>query len=238
MERTLLKIENLNVFYDELQALVDVSLEMHNRDLLVIVGSNGAGKTTLLRTISGLHRSHSGKIFSLGDSIEREKTDQICMRGIIQVPEGRKLFPRMTVRENLEMGAYLREARREGEEPFEEVFRLFPILKTRDKQLAGTLSGGEQQMLAIGRALMAGPKLLMLDEPTLGLSPKIASEIYGILLQLHAKGISLLLVSQDVLQALKISSRAYVMENGSIVMEGDGSTLLGNPKVKEAYLGV
>jgi len=158
------------------------------------------------------------------------------MRGIIQVPEGRKLFPRMTVRENLEMGAYLQEAK--GEEPFEEVFHLFPILRARTRQLAGTLSGGEQQMLAIGRALMARPKLLMLDEPTLGLSPRIASEIYLILQELHERGMSLLLVSQDVLQALKIASRAYVIENGSIIMEGEGRELLGNPKVKEAYLGI
>jgi len=234
----LLRIEKLNVFYDELQALIDVSIEMHDGDLLVIIGSNGAGKTTLLRAISGLHRPQSGKIFSRQDAIERKTTDQICMKGIIQVPEGRKLFPRMTVRENLEMGAYLQETRGEREEPFEEVFHLFPILRTRARQLAGTLSGGEQQMLAIGRALMAKPRLLMLDEPTLGLSPRIASEIYIILQALRKRGMSLLLVSQDVFQALKIASRAYVIENGSIVMEGEGRALLGNPKVKEAYLGV
>lgn len=237
MEQTLLRIERLNVFYDELQALIEVSIEMNDEDLLVIIGSNGAGKTTLLRAISGLHRPRSGKIYFHGDTVERKPTDQICMLGMIQVPEGRKLFPKMTVRENLEMGAYLQGAKREGE-PFEEVFGLFPILKTRARQLAGTLSGGEQQMLAIGRALMAGPKLLMLDEPTLGLSPKIASEIYIILQELHKRGMSLLLVSQDVLQALKIASRAYVIENGSIVMEGKGRELLGNPKVKEAYLGI
>ena len=237
MEQTLLRIERLNVFYGELQALIEVSIEMSDEDLLVIIGSNGAGKTTLLRAISGLHRPRSGKIYFHGDAVERKATDQICMMGMIQVPEGRKLFPKMTVRENLEMGAYLQGVKREGE-PFEEVFGLFPILKTRAKQLAGTLSGGEQQMLAIGRALMAGPKLLMLDEPTLGLSPKIASEIYVILQELHKSGMSLLLVSQDVLQALKIASRAYVIENGSIVMEGKGRELLGNPKVKEAYLGI
>jgi len=237
LEQTLLRIERLNVFYDELQALIEVSIEMNDEDLLVIIGSNGAGKTTLLRAISGLHRPRSGKIYFHGDTVERKPTDQICMLGMIQVPEGRKLFPKMTVRENLEMGAYLQGAKREGE-PFEEVFGLFPILKTRARQLAGTLSGGEQQMLAIGRALMAGPKLLMLDEPTLGLSPKIASEIYIILQELHKRGMSLLLVSQDVLQALKIASRAYVIENGSIVMEGKGRELLGNPKVKEAYLGI
>jgi branched-chain amino acid transport system ATP-binding protein len=232
----LLRIEKLNVFYDELQALIDVSIEMHDQELLVIIGSNGAGKTTLLRAISGLHRPRSGKVFSLGEGIESKATDQICMRGIIHVPEGRKLFPRMTVRENLEMGAYLQEAK--GEEPFDELFHLFPILRTRARQLAGTLSGGEQQMLAIGRALMAGPKLLMLDEPTLGLSPRFASEIYVILQKLHKRGMSLLLVSQDVLQALKIAGRAYVIENGRIVMEGKGSELLGSPKVKEAYLGI
>ena len=233
----LLRVEKLNVFYDELQALIDVSIQMHDQDLLVIIGSNGAGKTTLLRSISGLHRPHSGEIFFLGDSIEKRGTDQICLRGIIQVPEGRKLFPRMTVRENLEMGAYLQDAKR-GRETFEEVFHLFPILRSRARQMAGTLSGGEQQMLAVGRALMAKPKLLMLDEPTLGLSPKVASEIYVILQKLHKGGMPLLLVSQDVLQALKIATRAFVIENGSIVMEGEGRTVLEDPRVKEAYLGI
>jgi branched-chain amino acid transport system ATP-binding protein len=234
----MLRTERLNVFYDELQALVEVSIEVHEGELLTIIGSNGAGKTTLLRTISGLNRPREGRVYFQKAPIEEESTDKICRRGIIQVPEGRKLFPQMTVLENLEMGAYLPEAMRKAKETLQEVMKFFPVIQERRKQLVGTLSGGEQQMLAIGRALMARPKLLMLDEPTLGLSPKIASEIYSILDQLHGKGMSLLLVSQDVLQALRIANRAYVMENGSVIMEGPGQEILGNPKVKEAYLGI
>ncbi len=234
----MLRTEWLSVFYDEVQALIDISIEVHPRDHLAIIGSNGAGKTTLLRSISGLLRPQKGRIFFQEEPIESEPVNSICRRGIVQVPEGRKLFPQMTVYENLEMGAYLPEAKVKFEEKLKGVFQFFPILKDRKKQFAGTLSGGEQQMLAIGRALMAGPRLLMLDEPTLGLSPKIASEIYAILKRLHEEGISLLLVSQDVIQALKISNRAYVMENGRIVMEGPSQEILKNPKVKEAYLGI
>jgi branched-chain amino acid transport system ATP-binding protein len=234
----MLRTERLNVFYDELQALVEISIEVCEGELLAIIGSNGAGKTTLLRTISGLNRPREGRVFFQKVPIEDEPTDKICWRGIIQVPEGRKLFPQMTVLENLEMGAYLPEAKKESQPTLQEVMTFFPVLRERKKQLAGTLSGGEQQMLAIGRALMARPKLLMLDEPTLGLSPKIASEIYAILEQLHRKGMSLLLVSQDVLQALKIADRAYVLENGRVIMEGPGQEILRNPKVKEAYLGI
>jgi branched-chain amino acid transport system ATP-binding protein len=234
----MLKTDNLSVFYDEVQALIDVSVEVHEGGLLAAIGSNGAGKTTLLRTISGLLRPRHGRILFEGEPIQNEATDRICMRGIVQVPEGRKLFPLMTVRDNLEMGAYLPKAKAEASKKFPEVFRLFPILEKRQTQLAGTLSGGEQQMLAIGRALMARPRLLMLDEPSLGLSPKVSSEIYGTLKVLHGEGMTLLLVSQDVLQALKISSRAYVIENGRVVMVGPSRELLGNPKVKEAYLGI
>lgn len=234
----MLRTESLNVFYGEVQVLIDISIEIHHGDLLSIIGSNGAGKTSLLRSISGLLRPRRGRIFFDGEPIEAEPTDSICRRGIVQVPEGRKLFPQMTVYENLEMGAYLPEAKAKFSDRLKEVLGTFPILKERRKQFAGTLSGGEQQMLAIGRALMAGPKLLMLDEPTLGLSPKIALEIYAILKSLHEEGISLLLVSQDVIQALKISRRSYVIENGSIVLEGGGQEFLKNPRVKEAYLGI
>jgi branched-chain amino acid transport system ATP-binding protein len=234
----MLKTESLNVFYDELQALIGVSIEIHERDLLVIIGANGAGKTTLLRTLSGLLRPREGRILFEEEPIENEPTDRICMRGIIQVPEGRKLFPQMTVRENLEMGAYLPKAKGKLEERLLEIFQFFPFLNDRGRQFAGTLSGGEQQMLAIARALMAGPRLLMLDEPTLGLSPKIALEIYTFLKRLNGSGMSLLLVSQDVIQALKISNRAYIIENGQIIMEGPGQEFLRNPKVKQAYLGI
>jgi branched-chain amino acid transport system ATP-binding protein len=233
----MLHTEELNVFYDEIQALIAVSVRVGEGDLLAVIGSNGAGKTTLLRTISGLNRPRSGTIVFEGKRIEEAATDQICRRGVIHVPEGRKLFPQMTVIENLEMGAYL-STTREMQAPLQEVLGMFPILKTRERQLAGTLSGGEQQMLAVGRALMARPRLLMLDEPSLGLAPKAAAEIYAVLEQLNSKGLTILLVSQDVLQALRIARRAYVIENGRIVMEGAGKDLLGNPKVKEAYLGI
>ena len=234
----MLKTHNLDVFYDEVQALNGVSVEVRTGELLTIIGSNGAGKTTLLKTISGLLRPLRGGILFEGEPIEREPTDRICMKGIVQVPEGRKLFPQMTIMENLELGAYLPSAQQKFSERISNVFETFPILYQRKKQMAGTLSGGEQQMLAIGRALMAGPRLLMLDEPSLGLSPKFASEVYGIVARLHKDGMTVLLVAQDVLQALRIADRAYVLENGRVVMEGPARELLGNPQVREAYLGI
>jgi branched-chain amino acid transport system ATP-binding protein len=234
----MLRVEGLNVFYDELQALIDVTIQLQEGDFLAIIGSNGAGKTTLLRTISGLVRVRSGEILFRNKPISRETTDLICADGIIHVPEGRKLFPQMTVCENLEMGAYLPEAHALLGKRIADVYRLFPRLEERRKQNAETLSGGEQQMLAIGRALMAGPRLLMLDEPSMGLSPKFASEVYGILDRLHQGGLTILLVSQDVLQALKIADRAYVLENGRVVMEGLARELLGSSKIKESYLGI
>jgi branched-chain amino acid transport system ATP-binding protein len=234
----MLRTEALNVFHEELQALIDISVEVHRGEFLVIIGSNGAGKTTFLKTVSGIIRPREGRIFWEEEAIERKPTDQICRLGIIQVPEGRRLFPQMTVFENLEMGSYLSETRSKADETLGKVLHFFPILNDRKRQMAGTLSGGEQQMLAIGRALMARPKLLMLDEPSLGLSPKVASEIYSILGNLHLEGMTILLVSQDVLQALKIADRAYVIENGRIVMEGSGRALLRDPAVKEAYLGL
>jgi branched-chain amino acid transport system ATP-binding protein len=234
----MLRCENLDVYYDELQSLIDVTIEVREGDLLVVIGSNGSGKTTLLRTISGLNRPRRGRILFSGEAIEEEPTDRICRRGIIHVPEGRKLFPQMTAFENLEMGAYLSPPAAGKAERLQKVLQLFPVLQARRRQLAGTLSGGEQQMLAIGRALMAGPRLLMLDEPSLGLAPKIASEIYAILAQLNRDGMTVFLVSQDVLQALRIAHRAYVLDNGRITMEGKGAELLRDPKVKEAYLGI
>jgi branched-chain amino acid transport system ATP-binding protein len=234
----MLKTEALNVFYDELQALIDVSLHVYEREIIAVIGSNGAGKTTLLKTISGLIRPRGGRILWQEKPLEQEPTDRICQRGIVQVPEGRRLFPQMTVFENLEMGAYLPEAHEKAHDTIQHVYQLFPVLKQRSKQMAGTLSGGEQQMLAIARALMACPKLLMLDEPSLGLSPKAASEIYAVLQHLHLEGMTILLVSQDVLQALKIADRAYAMENGRVVLEGSGTDLLRDPAVKEAYLGL
>ncbi len=234
----MLNIKELNVFYDELQALKDITIDVYSHDFVAIIGSNGAGKTTLLRTISGLNHPRSGKIFFEAQSIENQSTERICKLGIIHVPEGRKLFPQMTVYENLEMGAYLSADKARFANQLDLVYQKFPVLKERKNQLAGTLSGGEQQMLSIGRALMAFPKLLMLDEPTLGLSPLFSSEIYKILEQLHQEGMCLILVSQDVLQTLRTVKRVYIMENGHITMEGTGMGLLRDPKVKEAFLGI
>ena len=235
----MLKTDDLSVFYDEVQALIDVSLEVPEGTLLAVIGSNGAGKTTLLRTISGLLRPRQGRVLFEGEPIQNEPTDRICMRGIVQVPEGRKLFPLMTVRENLEMGAYLPKAKAETKKKFPEVFRLFPILEKRQTQLAGTLSGGEQQMLAISRALMARPCLLLLDEPSLGLAPLVARLIFQVIRQVNEENrTTILLVEQNANMALHVAHRGYVMENGRITGEGSAESLLNNDDVKRAYLGL
>jgi len=234
----MLQVSDLCVFYDNLPALRDVSLEVRKGELVSLIGSNGAGKTTLLKAISGLLRPASGSVQFEGERIDGCPTYGICARGIILVPEGRKLFPRMKVADNLEMGAYLPQPRKKSKETSEQVFSLFPILKERRRQLSGTLSGGEQQMLALGRALMSCPKLLMLDEPSLGLSPKVSQEIFKTLETLNKNSLTILLISQDVLQSLTLGQRAYVMENGQIVMEGLGQQLLQDRRVKEAYLGI
>ncbi len=232
----MLKVSNLNVSYKGLQALWDVSLEVKEGEFVALIGSNGAGKTTLLKTISGLLQPSSGSIEFLGERIDGLPSHKICELGVIHIPEGRKLFPLMKVVENLEMGAYLPRSRREVHNSLRQVYQLFPFLKERQNQDAGTLSGGEQQMLAIGRGLMAKPKLLMLDEPTLGLSPKLGAEIFKTLKLLNQQGITILLVSQEVYQALTLAGRAYVLENGRIVLEGEN--LLENEAVKESYLGL
>nr|WP_277998732.1 ABC transporter ATP-binding protein [Moorella sulfitireducens] len=219
-------------------ALRDVSIQVNEGELLAIVGSNGAGKTTLLNTISGLVKPAKGTIEFMGNRIERLEPPAIVRQGIVQVPEGRKLFPRMTVLENLEMGAYGPQAADKLSETLDMVFELFPKLKERRKQLAGTLSGGEQQMVAIGRALMSRPKLLMLDEPTLGLAPKMKDLVLKTVLNIHKKGTTVVLIEQNVAYSLNICTRAYVLENGSIVLEGQGRDLLGNEHVKKAYLGL
>ncbi|GIW01330.1 ABC transporter ATP-binding protein [Roseiflexus sp.] len=234
----MLQVEHLNVAYDTLQVLWDVSLEVREGEIVALIGSNGAGKTTLLRTISGLMKPLFGSIRFIGEEIAGLPPHEICRRGVIQVPEGRALFPRMRVLENLELGAYLPAARAQRHETIEYVYHLFPRLKERWRQDAGTLSGGEQQMVAIGRALMARPKLLMLDEPSLGLAPVLVETIMEVLTRLNAEGMTILLVSQEVHQALAIAHRAYVIENGRIVRSGSSRELRDDDAVRSAYLGL
>lgn len=234
----MLVIEGLVVQYQELRALQGVSLHVEEGDLVALIGSNGAGKTTLINTISGLTPATLGSIVWRGQPLVGCLPDEICRKGIIQVPEGRKLFPGMTVQENLEIGAYSDGARQLGRQTMQEVFALFPRLDERRKQHAGSLSGGEQQMLALGRALMARPKLLMLDEPSLGLAPIVAADIFRIVAELNRNGLTVLLVSQEVLQTLSISRRAYLLENGLITLSGAADELLADQRVKESYLGL
>lgn len=234
----MLEIEGLVVRYQELRALRGVSMKVEKGDLVAIIGSNGAGKTTLMNAVSGLVTFDQGSISWNGESLQGLTPDEICGKGIVQVPEGRKLFGQMTVEENLEIGAYLPAARSRSKETFKQVFDLFPRLDERKKQLAGTLSGGEQQMLAVSRALMARPSLLMLDEPSLGLAPIVANEIFRIIADLNRAGMTELLVSQEVLQTLSISKQAHLLENGAITLTGSAESLLTDPSVKESYLGL
>jgi branched-chain amino acid transport system ATP-binding protein len=234
----MLSVDGLVVQYQELRALRGVSLEVGEGDLVALIGSNGTGKTTLLNTISGLMPASEGQIHWQGIPVLGYSPDHICRNGIIQVPEGRKLFSLMTVEENLEMGAYLSVARAEAKESRQMVFDIFPRLAERRRQIAGSLSGGEQQMVAVARALMAKPKLLMLDEPSLGLSPIAAAEIFHTVQVLNARGMTVLLVSQEVLQTLRISQYGYVLENGKVILDGPSKALLDDPRVKESYLGL
>jgi len=234
----MLKVNSVSVSYGKLQALRDVGIEVAEDDFVAVIGSNGAGKTTLLRTISGLTRISAGSIEFKGERLDGLPPRRICEIGIIQVPEGRKIFPFMKVRENLQLGAYLPRPRKLVQDSLSQVFQLFPVLKERQNQLAKTLSGGEQQMLAIGRGLMSCPLLLILDEPTLGLSPKLAAEMLMSLKQLKERGITILLVSQEVLHSLHLAQRGYVLENGRIVLQGSGYELAKNELIRKAYLGL
>ena len=233
----MLDLSGVNVLYGDLQVIWDVSLRFEKGEVIAILGPNGAGKSTILKTISGLLKPKSGEIKFLDRRIDGLQPHQIVELGISHVPEGRHLFPQMTVLENLEMGAYLPRARREKDESLERVFRLFPILKERRDQLAGTLSGGEQQMLVIGRGLMSNPTLLMLDEPSLGLAPMLVSKTFDIVKKINDEGTTILLVEQNIHYALELANRAYLLETGRIVLEGEGAELLNNPYVKKAYLG-
>ena len=234
----MLKVEKLSVAYGEVTVLREVSLAVNEGEVVSVVGANGGGKTTLLKTISGLLKPFPGSIEFMGEMIHQFPPHEICKRRLIHVPEGRQLFPKMKVITNLEMGAYLPEARKNIAQSLERVYNLFPLFQERKQQRAGSLSGGEQQMLAIGRALMSMPKLLMLDEPSEGLSPVYTSNVFDALKTLGNQGLTILLVSQEVERSLALSQRAYVLENGRITLEGRSSELLKNDQVRESYLGM
>ena len=231
-------MDRINVLHGDLQVLWNVSFKIDRGKLVTIIGPNGAGKTTILNTISGLLRPRSGSIIYLGKRVENLPPHKLVKLGIAHVPEGRRLFPQLSVMENLKMGAYTRERVREKDEMLEWVFQLFPILKERKNQRASTLSGGEQQMLALGRGLMSKPKLLMLDEPSLGLAPKLVPLVFKVIERVNKEGITVLLVEQNVHQALELADRSYVLEEGKIVLEGKGKELINNDHVKRAYLGI
>ena len=235
---SLLELAGVDVAYGDLPALRGVDIVVEAGETLSVVGANGAGKTTMLRTISGLLRPRRGEVRFEGERIDRLPCHQVVERGVVHVPEGRKVFPSLTVRENLELGSYTRAAKARRAESLERVFALFSRLRERQAQAAGTLSGGEQQMLVIGRALMARPKLLMLDEPSLGLAPRIVREIFDTIAAINRDGTTVLLIEQNTRQALALSRRGYVLENGRIVLVGSGGDLLGNEHVKRAYLGM
>jgi branched-chain amino acid transport system ATP-binding protein len=234
----LLEIDNVTLAYGRIQALHGISLTVGQGEVVALIGANGAGKSTTMRAVSGLRPVSQGTIRFDGEDITKMRADLRVVRGVSQSPEGRGIFPGMTVRENLEMGAYTRRNRSEIDEDMERAFTLFPRLREREKQAGGTLSGGEQQMLAVGRALMSRPKLLLLDEPSMGLAPMLIQQIFDIIVEINQQGTTVLLVEQNAQQALSRAHRAYVLETGRIVKEGTGADLLNDPAVKDAYLGV
>ncbi len=232
---TILKVQDMNVYYGAIHAIKGISFEVNEGEVVTLIGANGAGKTTTLQTISGLLRSKTGSIEFLGENISHVPAHKLVERGLVQVPEGRRIFLQMTVQENLDMGAFT--AKGDSSAAMEQVFEQFPRLKERRKQIAGTLSGGEQQMLAMGRALMSHPKLMMLDEPSMGLSPILVEFIFDIVRELHSNGVTILLVEQNAQMALSVADRAYVMETGTITLSGTGKELAESEAVKKAYLG-
>jgi branched-chain amino acid transport system ATP-binding protein len=234
----MLRVERISVFYGKAMALKDVSLSVEKGEFVTLLGANGAGKSTLLKTLSGIQHPREGTILLEGEEIQKLPPHQIVKRGVIHVPEGRELFPELTVQENLWMGAYLREESSEVQRDLDFVFQLFPRLKERKDQMAGTLSGGESQMLAIARGLLSGPKILMLDEPSLGIAPVLRDAIFKVVQQIYQeRGLTLLLVEQNAKWALGVCTRGYILENGQITLQGSGHELAENEYVKRAYLG-
>lgn len=231
----MLKVDNINVYYGNIHAIRDVSFEVNDDEVVALIGANGAGKSTTLKTISGLLRTKTGSISFMDENITKAEPYKLVARGLSQVPEGRRIFLQMTVLENLQMGAYTRKS--DLKDDIEMVFERFPRLKERKNQIGGTLSGGEQQMLAMGRALMCRPKLLMLDEPSMGLAPILVEEIFDIIRELHEAGTTILLVEQNAEMALKIADRAYVLESGTVTVSGTGAELAASDRIKKAYLG-
>jgi branched-chain amino acid transport system ATP-binding protein len=232
----MLQVEHVQVRYGSVPAIHDLSLSVDKGEIVTVLGANGAGKTTTLRMISGLHKPFSGRVIFEGEQIQNRPAHELVSMGLGHVPEGRRIFATMTVRENLEMGAFGRKG--SFHEEYEHIFTIFPVLGERRKQLGGTLSGGEQQMLAIGRALMAKPRLLLLDEPSLGLAPKIIASIFEIIGKIREEGVTVLLVEQNANQALRIADRGYVLENGEVRFEDAAATLLGDDRIRRAYLGL
>ncbi len=235
---SLLRVEGLEVAYGNVRALWGVSFEVPRGEIVALVGANGAGKTTTLKAISGLLRPLAGAVLLDGEPLARCTTMQVVERGVVQVPEGRKLFPAMSVRDNLLLGAHPRSARPHARARLDEVFAIFPVLRERERQLAGTLSGGEQQMVAIGRGLMAGPRVLMLDEPSLGLAPILVADMFRVIGEINRRGVTVLLVEQNTEHALSIAHRGFVLESGRVVLQGTGAELLANPRIRQAYLGL
>jgi branched-chain amino acid transport system ATP-binding protein len=233
----MLKVENLQVYYGAIHAIKGISLEVAEGEIVTLIGANGAGKTTILRTISGLERAKEGSVEYLGKNIGNIQAQEIVKMGISHVPEGRRVFTNMTVRENLELGAYLSNDKKANETSMKKVFEHFPRLYERRNQVSGTLSGGEQQMLAMGRALMNKPKLLMLDEPSMGLAPILVRQIFSIIKEIHKEGTTILLIEQNAHMALSTAHRGYVLETGKIVMQGPAKELLESEDIKNAYLG-
>ena len=233
----MLKVENLVVKYGSITAVDQISFEVGDNETVAMIGANGAGKSTTLKAISGLHKISAGRIFFDGKEISKTGADQIVRAGLVQVPEGRQIFNKLSVSENLTMGAYIMKDKAAQERNRELAYTLFPILKERARQAAGTLSGGEQQMLAIGRALMSSPRMLLLDEPSMGLSPIMTQQVFAALEQLKKEGMTILLIEQNAYDALEISDRAYIMETGRITLEGSSADLIADERVKNAYLG-
>ena len=231
----MLKVDNINVYYGSIHAIKDISFEVEQGEIVTLIGANGAGKSTTLQTVSGLLHSKTGSITFLGERIDNVPAHKLVAKGLAQVPEGRRIFLQMSVMENLQMGAYT--SKGDTKDDLENVFERFPRLKERKNQIAGTLSGGEQQMLAMGRALMSRPKLMMLDEPSMGLAPILVEQIFDIIKELHKAGTTILLVEQNAEMALQVANRAYVLESGRVTLTGTGAELAASDRIKKAYLG-